>query len=335
MDDSKYSLPKFRYSTLTTPNARRKHVWLGIATAGALWTTLIVYWWFHRVSFWHHLPATAHSLRTRFDSKIWWGYSPRDGTDLANTCCHLEGCIRQKGKGSYTALTVLSSDKYLPLVQELACSVNRTNPGLLFTVLTVQGALSEEVVAAARAIANVRFVEDLHFPHHMGDSRYGKNWLKLRAWELTEFDALILLDSDMTVLGDLNHLFELPTHVAAVLDNSIVPNTYSGMGSLQSGFILIRPCLATARHMIRLATSNKLLQFAYTTAEQEFLAWYFRKTAYALPVTYNAQVDTVDPFPTHEVTIGGMPVRALHHTQHKPWKHHIGGRFQPYLCIQK
>lgn len=52
-----------------------------------------------------------------------WGFSPRDGSDLANTCCHLEGCLRthQQGKGSYTALTVLSSNKYLPLVQ-VRCS---------------------------------------------------------------------------------------------------------------------------------------------------------------------------------------------------------------------
>jgi len=71
MHDSKYSLPKCRYSTLTTPSARRKRLWLGIAVAGALWITLIIYWWFYRVSFWHHLPATAHSLRVRYDRRIW------------------------------------------------------------------------------------------------------------------------------------------------------------------------------------------------------------------------------------------------------------------------
>ena len=46
------------------------------------------------------------------------------------------------------------------------------------------------------------------------------------------------------------------------------------MGLLQSGFILIRPCAATAQHMLKLARSSTLLQFPYTTAEQEFLGWY-------------------------------------------------------------
>jgi len=30
--------------------------------------------------------------------------------------------------------------------------------------------------------------------------RFSYNWLKLRAWELTEYDAVLLLDSDMTVV---------------------------------------------------------------------------------------------------------------------------------------
>ena len=45
------------------------------------------------------------------------------------------------------------------------------------------------------------------------------NWLKLRAWELQEWDAVVLLDADVTVLGDLTHIFSLPTDFAAVLDN--------------------------------------------------------------------------------------------------------------------
>ena len=49
--------------------------------------------------------------------------------------------------------------------------------------------------------------------------RYTLNWLKLRAWELQEWDAIVLLDADVTVLGDLTHIFSLPTDFAAVLDN--------------------------------------------------------------------------------------------------------------------
>ena len=30
--------------------------------------------------------------------------------------------------------------------------------------------------------------------------RFSYNWIKLRAWQLTEYDAILMLDSDMTVV---------------------------------------------------------------------------------------------------------------------------------------
>lgn len=51
-------------------------------------------------------------------------------------------------------------------------------------------------------------------------SRYSRNWLKIRAWSLVQFDGIIMMDSDMTVTGDLQHLFDLPTDFATVLDNA-------------------------------------------------------------------------------------------------------------------
>ena len=36
--------------------------------------------------------------------------------------------------------------------------------------------------------------------------RFSYNWLKLRAWELTDFDAVLLLDSDMTVVRHASFL---------------------------------------------------------------------------------------------------------------------------------
>jgi alpha-N-acetylglucosamine transferase len=40
--------------------------------------------------------------------------------------------------------------------------------------------------------------------------RFSYNWLKLRAWELSEYDAVLLLDSDMTVVRPLS-LLRSPT----------------------------------------------------------------------------------------------------------------------------
>lgn len=42
--------------------------------------------------------------------------------------------------------------------------------------------------------------------------------MKVRALGLTQYDAIILLDSDVAVAGDLSPLFSLPTEFAAVWD---------------------------------------------------------------------------------------------------------------------
>ncbi len=79
-------------------------------------------------------------------------------------------------------------------------------------------------VHEAAQAASLRAAASLLSPGHCLETvlwccRYTLNWLKLRAWELQEWDAIVLLDADVTVLGDLTHIFSLPTDFAAVLDN--------------------------------------------------------------------------------------------------------------------
>ena len=63
-----------------------------------------------------------------------------------------------------------------------------------------------------------RLEEDLSFPNTVED-RFSLNWIKLRAWQWEEYDALVILDVDVLVRGDLTHLFHLPTHFAWTRNN--------------------------------------------------------------------------------------------------------------------
>lgn len=46
----------------------------------------------------------------------------------------------------------------------------------------------------------------------------GANWLKLRAFGLTQYDAVLLVDSNAYISGDIAPLFNLPTDFAASWD---------------------------------------------------------------------------------------------------------------------
>ena len=56
-------------------------------------------------------------------------------------------------------------------MQELACSLNRSSPGVPLLVLTVHGDLSRAVEEQAAALAELIYVEELWFDNAMRDGR--------------------------------------------------------------------------------------------------------------------------------------------------------------------
>lgn len=75
-----------------------------------------------------------------------------------------------------------------------------------------------------------------HFPHlgtpwPPSPARYGRNWLKVRALGLTQYDAVLLVDSDVAVVSaGLDAIFSLPVEFAAVWDQSKWLNRCGGAG---------------------------------------------------------------------------------------------------------
>ena len=45
------------------------------------------------------------------------------------------------------------------------------------------------------------------------------------------------------------------------------------MGRGQAGVLFLRPCAPVAAHMLQLGSANRLLQFPYHDAEQDFFDW--------------------------------------------------------------
>ena len=73
-------------------------------------------------------------------------------------------------------------------------------------------------------------------PTHLSSAlhcrRYGRNWLKVRAPGLTQYDSLLLVDSDVAVVGPIHSLFSLPVEFAAVWDQSKWLNRCAALGVL-------------------------------------------------------------------------------------------------------
>ena len=75
----------------------------------------------------------------------------------------------------------------------------------------------------------------------------------MRVWEQEQWDGIIMIDVDVTVLGDLSHLFKLPTDFAAVPDNGkiwnrcvdkwLIPHRARGRAVCYTFVIIAAPCM--------------------------------------------------------------------------------------------
>lgn len=187
-------------------------------------------------------------------------------------CCTGKSCIKRNKKRNII-LTTLRSDNYLPLLKNLVCSLKNSNPNVNLVVATVEGDLSQSTMIALNSMdVDIIFWEDIKFPNKKS-ARFSLNWVKIRAWEMEVYDAILMVDVDTVILDDVSHLFALPAAFATALDQDKTDMRYSSLGRMQGGVVLLRPCAAVARHMISLLESQTSLRFTTGHAEQSFFDW--------------------------------------------------------------
>lgn len=224
-------------------------------------------------------------------------------------------------------------------------------------ILTAHGDLNASDTAALqwelRRLAppttplRLRTAAPLHFPNTR-TQRFGANFFKLRAWELDDvYAAVLLLDADTVVVGsDLwtslipSFLVSSGSDILMTLDLDKSGTYYDSLGRAQGGVILLRPCSAVAAHMIHLLESCEATQFRTGWAEQSFLDWYFKFERGTMPsARYNAISHLLDG---EGKSADGSTPSIVHFTRRKIWDFQgveRGISYQPwmrnYLCTAK
>lgn len=259
----------------------------------------------------------------------------KDSIHPAPMCCAGVDCLHTAVTPPRRAiLTYLRDDFYLPLVQQLECTLRRAMPSMELAVMVIEGELSEHSMSVLRQLKTTIIpVNPLNIENYY-ESRFSKNWLKIRAWELDQYDALLLVDSDVAFAGDVQEVFDLPTPFAAVLDQpGLLHKEKIVVEIFQGGVFFIRPCPAVAQHMLELLSKYPELQFPFGNAEQEFVSWYFRYSAWLLPLEYNTMTR---PSLEGNYTIGGRRPKVLHYTSNKPFTGaDLNSPGHQYLCTNE
>jgi alpha-N-acetylglucosamine transferase len=210
-----------------------------------------------------------------------------------------------------------NGDGYLPGVEALGKSLEASGSNVPRVVLA-----TSDVGQATRArlhqlgwqIRDIAPIENpasarLLFP------RFATVFTKLRAWELVEFERVVLLDADTLVLQNVDDLFERREFAAA--PDFFLPDRFN------SGVMVLQPSLDTFRHMLdTLATAD-----SYDGGDQGFLNtffahWYAMPIEQRLPVGYNMAhfiYQFLRGHPTLRATLQ-RETKIVHYMVQKPWQ---------------
>jgi len=163
----------------------------------------------------------------------------------------------------------------------------------------------------------IRDVEPIANPYP-GDrlmfGRFARVFTKLRAWDLTDLDKVVLLDADTIVRRNIDDLFERPDFAAA--PDFFLPDRFN------SGVMVLRPSAEVFRTMFdRLWTLS-----SYDGGDQGFLNrffadWYAMPVAHRLPIAYNVHHFVFQFLSAHPGLRRDFldEVRVVHYTLQKPW----------------
>ena len=158
---------------------------------------------------------------------------------------------------------------------------------------------------------------------------------KLKIWELEQYETLVFLDSDMLILKNLDHLFEMKPFTSVCAGKSIPGHEhYKG---LNSGLIVIKPNKKIAADLCNMANdiTSKRTDRSLFIGDQDILHAYLphwdNDKTLQLDESYNIFADNlkyyVDNLGYSLNPESSKPLRVIHFIgRTKPWmKHSLKG----------
>ena len=228
----------------------------------------------------------------------------------------------------YSYITLIANEDYLIGARALAQSLRMVNAKWPLTVMVLDHTLPVPAELAGDDVIWLS-VDPLRFSaeftaRHSRESQHTNapftkgnkpdfhnplyNFVKLRLWELTQFDRVIFLDADTLVIRNIDRLFAYPEFSGA-------PNLYESladMNRLNSGVFVAQPNRSTFKAM--LTTLDQPGAF-WKRTDQTFLQQFFPDW-HGLPYIFN----------TLQYIWFTMPelwnwdqISVIHYQYEKPW----------------
>lgn len=149
-------------------------------------------------------------------------------------------------------------------------------------------------------VSTINFVEK--------NGRFEEVFTKLQALTLEQYDKILLLDSDMYILKNMDHLFEIQAPAGLfrsldmkdkpILGNKIDPKFIKIKGGkihgiVNAGLLLLEPSKDELKEILN--DVNNKLNYVLLNPEQEYLSWRYHNKWHYIGKEYNYQFsDTIN-----------------------------------------
>jgi glycogenin glucosyltransferase len=215
-------------------------------------------------------------------------------------------------------VTLLSNgDGYTPGAEVLGHSLARSGsvvPRIAMVTADVGTEARDRLRVQGWAVRDVEAIANPS-PQNELFTRFDSVFTKLRAWELVEFERVVLLDADTLVLRNVDDLFERPGFAAA--PDFFMPDRFN------SGVMVLAPSFETFDQMVHALS----IAGSYDGGDQGFLnsfypEWYAMPVENRLPVGYNTPSFIFQFLRGHPTlrTALEREARVIHYLVQKPWQ---------------
>jgi lipopolysaccharide biosynthesis glycosyltransferase len=213
--------------------------------------------------------------------------------------------------------TLCNGDAYAPGVEALGKSLEAsgsTLPRMAMVTPDIDGACRGALERQGWQTIDVDPIRNPTSATEQLFPRFSAVFTKLRAWDLAEFDRIVLLDADTLVLQNVDDLFERRAFAAG--PDFFLPDHFN------SGVMVLEPSRETFLRM----TDSLAATASYDGGDQGFLNtffpdWYAMPVAHRLPVGYNMPNFIYQFLRGHPSLRAGLErdVKILHYMVQKPW----------------
>lgn len=221
---------------------------------------------------------------------------------LPGALCLIQSFL-QSNKWFSGDIIINYSEKHSPLSENSRAALSKLSPLVKFNVINDREytKVFNRFLLLWRGTSRERFLPSL---------------FTYEVFELVEnYDQALFLDSDMLVIGDISHIFNLnhPIVVTPDAGEYDLNRTYS---SFNGGFLLISNSIQGKK------TKSQLLQLSEKTsnhhyADQSILNDYFKKSARYLNSQYNCLKRC---FPDELFSTFDKDIKIIHYVGAKPWQ---------------